>query len=627
MATTDSQGLHTQTDKREHDDALIRSDIEGYLSKYEQKELLRFVAVGSVDDGKSTLIGRMLHDTGMVYEDQLAAVKSASKLEDGEIDFSLLTDGLRAEREQGITIDVAYRYFSTDIRKFIIADTPGHIQYTRNMVTGASTANVGIILIDARLGVLPQSRRHATIASLLGIPHLAVCVNKMDLVDYDQQVFERIRMDFREFAKDLSFKDITFFPVSALKGVNIVEPSEKTPWYDGANVLQYLETVEIHDDNNTVDFRFPVQSVLRPNLNYRGFAGQIASGGVKKGDTILTLPSGKSSVVEAVDVLGVEAASANVPQSVTIRLEDEIDISRGDMIVRADNLPTVSRTFEASLVWMSEGDLDTQKSYLLKHTTQTVRAQVDTVHFKMDMESLENVPGSLALNDIGRVSITCTRALYFDDYSKNRATGSFILIDSLTNNTVAAGMIEAKDGGQDLDDLLKEARAGSAIRPKTQVSPRERFDRLGQHGATIWLTGLPGSGRWALAYALERRLFDQDRTATVVDPTGEDLAGVSSACRAATDAGMLSIAAYPSFKRADRAILRERVGAERVLHVYVNTDEGLCRERRPNADFSGFEAPMTPDVTLALDAMRLSEAVDTIIAALEARGQFERPTG
>ncbi|MCP4809997.1 MAG: sulfate adenylyltransferase subunit CysN [Proteobacteria bacterium] len=627
MATTDSQGLHTQTDKREHDDALIRSDIEGYLSKYEQKELLRFVAVGSVDDGKSTLIGRILHDTGMVYEDQLAAVKSASKLEDGEIDFSLLTDGLRAEREQGITIDVAYRYFSTDIRKFIIADTPGHIQYTRNMVTGASTANVGIILIDARLGVLPQSRRHATIASLLGIPHLAVCVNKMDLVDYDQQVFERIRMDFREFAKDLSFKDITFFPVSALKGVNIVEPSEKTPWYDGANVLQYLETVEIHDDNNTVDFRFPVQSVLRPNLNYRGFAGQIASGGVKKGDTILTLPSGKSSVVEAVDVLGVEAASANVPQSVTIRLEDEIDISRGDMIVRADNLPTVSRTFEASLVWMSEGDLDTQKSYLLKHTTQTVRAQVDTVHFKMDMESLENVPGSLALNDIGRVSITCTRALYFDDYSKNRATGSFILIDSLTNNTVAAGMIEAKDGGQDLDDLLKEARAGSAIRPKTQVSPRERFDRLGQHGATIWLTGLPGSGRWALAYALERRLFDQDRTATVVDPTGEDLAGVSSACRAATDAGMLSIAAYPSFKRADRAILRERVGAERVLHVYVNTDEGLCRERRPNADFSGFEAPMTPDVTLALDAMRLSEAVDTIIAALEARGQFERPTG
>ena len=615
------------TEKRATDEALIRSDIEGYLSKYEQKELLRFVAVGSVDDGKSTLIGRMLHDTGMVYEDQLAAVKSASKLEDGEIDFSLLTDGLRAEREQGITIDVAYRYFSTDIRKFIIADTPGHIQYTRNMVTGASTANVGIILIDARLGVLPQSRRHATIASLLGIPHLAVCVNKMDLVDYDQQVFERIRTDFRNFAGDLSFKDITFFPVSALKGVNVVEPSEKTAWYDGPNVLQYLETVEIHDDNNTVDFRFPVQSVLRPNLDYRGFAGQIASGGLKKGDPIIALPSGKTSVVEGVDVLGTEQPSASVPQSVTIRLQDEIDISRGDMIVRADNLPTVSRTIDATLVWMSEGELDTQKSYLLKHTTQTVRAQVDTVHFKMDMESLENVPGNLALNDIGRVSITCTRALYFDAYTKNRATGSFILIDSLTNNTVAAGMIEAKDSGQDLDALLKEARAGSAIRPKTQVSPRERFDRLGQHGATIWLTGLPGSGRWALAYALERRLFDQGRTAAVVDPTGEDLQGVSSACKAATDAGMLSIAAYPSFQREERAYLRQRVGAERVLHVYVNTDPELCRERRPDADFSDFEEPMTPDVTVALDSLRLSQAVDVIIEALEKRGQFERPTG
>ncbi len=609
------------------DAELIRTDIKAYLERYEYKELLRFVAVGSVDDGKSTLIGRMLHDTGMVYEDQLAAAQAASKMEDGELDFSLLTDGLRAEREQGITIDVAYRYFATDKRKFIIADTPGHIQYTRNMVTGASTADVGLILIDARLGVLQQSRRHAYIASLLGIPHLAVCVNKMDLVDYDEEVFERIKADFSKFAQSVRFHSVTFFPVSALKGVNLTVNSPETPWYDGKAVLQFLETVPVRSNDNTTDFRFPVQHVLRPNLDYRGFAGQISSGGIREGDEIVALPSGKTSRVKSVDEFGEPVGAAAVPRSVTIRLEDEIDISRGDMIVKRDNLPRVSREVDAHLVWMSETELDPAKSYLLKHTSQMVRAQVSEIRWKKDMDTLDEVPAkTLQLNDIGRVTISTVRALYTDPYTVNRQTGAFILIDSLTNNTVAAGMIAEVGAKQDLDTLLAETRKGSGLKPQTQVSPRERFDRTGQRGATIWLTGLPGSGRWALAYALERKLFDEGRTATVVDPTGNDLSGMASACKAATDAGFIVIGAFPSYARADRATLRDHIGDDRMLEVYVNTDETLCRERRPQASFEGFEAPQTPDVTVALDAMRISQAVKFILEQLEKRGQFTRPS-
>ena len=613
-------------EKTESDALLIKSDIHAYLSKYEHKELLRFVAFGSVDDGKSTLIGRLLHDTGMVYEDQLAAVKSASKIEGEEIDFSLFTDGLRAEREQGITIDVAYRYFSTDARKFIIADTPGHVQYTRNMVTGASTANVGVILIDARLGVLQQSRRHAYIASLLGIPHLAVCINKMDLVGYDEQVFERICSDFRAFAAELSFADVTFFPVSALKGANVVEPSAHTPWYTGPDVLKYLETVEISSDINLTDFRFPVQSVLRPNLNYRGFAGQIVSGTIQDGDEIITLPSGKRSTVLSVDMHGSPHGSAFCPQSVTLRLADEIDISRGDMIVKADNLPSVQRTFDAHLVWMCESELDKNKTYLLKHTTQTVRAQVTDIAWKKDMDTLENIKNpSIGLNDIARVHIHCQTALFVDDYARNRTTGAFILIDSLTNNTVGAGMIEIKDRSADLDAMLREARAGSAIEPRTQVSSRERHDRMGQVGATVWLTGRPGSGRWTLAYALERRLFDAGRTATVIDPTGEDLRSVISACKAGTEAGLVTICAFPSYHQSDREQLRKRIGKKKVLQVYVNTDPALCLERRPDAEVENFEPPRTADLTVALDKVRMGQAVDFIMERLAELGQFERP--
>jgi len=601
---------------------LIRDDIEAYLAKYRKKELLRFVSVGSVDDGKSTLIGRILYDTGMVFEDQMAAVRAASQSD--EPDLALLTDGLKAEREQGITIDVAYRYFATDKRKFIIADTPGHIQYTRNMVTGASTADVALILIDARHGVLEQSRRHAYIASLLGIPHLAVCVNKMDLKEYSEEVFNEISADFMEFGKTLRFKHIQFFPVSALVGDNVVTSSDSTPWYDGPNVLEYLETVPVFADRNFDDFRYPVQYVIRPDLDYRGFAAEVSSGVIAKGDEVVSLPSGKSSKVKAIDTYDGELDEAFAGQSVTIRLEDEIDISRGDMLVKPDNLPRVTRRFDAHMVWMHERPLDTEKAYLVKHTTQTVRAQIDKIYCEIDMHTLEERPtDGIKLNDIARVRLSCHRALYVDDYERNRETGAFIVIDSLTNNTVAAGMISLEGSDQNIGDVMKELHAESAMEPKTFVSPTERMERFGQKGATVWLHGVPGSGRWTLAYALERKLFDEGRTATVVNPVGEDLRSMVSAAKAVTDAGLINICAFPSPTRKDRDELTTRLGEDRVVQVYVNTDLALCKERRPDADFSSFEPPENPDITVALDEVRIDRAVEIIVQALKDRGQFE----
>ena len=607
----------------DEDRAFIERDIEGYLRSHEAKELLRFVAVGSVDDGKSTLIGRLLHDAHGVYDDQLEAAKRASKMEDDGSHLALITDGLQAEREQGITIDVAYRYFKTPSRKFIIADTPGHVQYTRNMVTGASTADVAIILIDARLGVLEQSRRHAYIASLLGIPHLLVAVNKMDLKDFAQDVYETIKKDFSAFADGLGFKDVTFIPISALKGDNVVKPSERTPWYEGKTVLGFLEAVPIAADRNLTDFRYPVQYVLRPNLDYRGFSGQVASGVIRKGDEVAVVRSGKTSRVKAIDTYSGEIDEAFAPMSVTIRLEDEIDCSRGDVLVKPDNRPQVSRSFEADLVWMHERPLDTAKSYIIKHGTQTIRAQVDAVDSKMDLLTLKPHPTeALELNDIARVRITCHRALYFDDYGKNRATGAFVLVDSLSNTTVGAGMIRSSEQTQSVEEALKEVRAGSALAPKTQVSPTERLERLGQRGCAVWLTGLPGSGRWALAYALERKLFDEGRTAHVVDPFREGLDSMVSAARACANAGLITICAFPSYKRSERADIRTRIGDERFMEVFVDTDLGVCRERRPKGDFDGFEPPTEAAVTVELDELRLDLASDQILRALAAAGQF-----
>jgi sulfate adenylyltransferase subunit 1 len=416
---------------------------------FRASELLRFITAGSVDDGKSTLIGRLLHDSKAIFEDQLNAIeKTTQKRGLAGVDLSLLTDGLQAEREQGITIDVAYRYFATPRRKFIIADTPGHEQYTRNMVTGASTANLAVILIDARKGVLTQSRRHAFLASLVGIPHLVVAVNKMDLVDWSRSVFETIRSELAEFVAGFGLRDVTYIPLSALQGDMVVERGENLSWYDGPPLMEYLESIEIAHDLNEQDFRFPVQWVCRPHdaafHDFRGYAGRIESGSIQVGDEVSVLPSGRTSHVAQIVTFDGDLARAAAPQSVQIVLDDAIDISRGDMIVKSDDLPRVAKSFAARICWFDAQPLDLSRKYLVKHTTRTVRALVVGISYKVDVNTLERHPAaSLALNEIARVSIRTQQPLFVDPYAVNHATGSFILIDETTNNTVAAGMIEA----------------------------------------------------------------------------------------------------------------------------------------------------------------------------------------
>lgn len=421
-------------------------DIKAYLDADEKKDLLRLLTAGSVDDGKSTLIGRLLFDSKKLYEDQLQALERDSmrvgNAGAGHIDYALLLDGLKAEREEGITIDVAYRYFSTNARKFIIADTPGHEQYTRNMITGGSTANLAIILVDARTGVITQTRRHTYLVSLLGIKHVVLAVNKMDLMDFSEDVFRKISGEYMEMASRLGIEDVTCFPLSALEGDNVVVKSDRTPWFKGISLLQHLETVPIDRDRNMDDFRFPVQYVLRPNLDFRGFCGKVASGVIRKGDEVMALPSMKRSRVKSIVTYEGELDYAFCPQSVTLTLEDEIDISRGEMIVRPDNVPNVGRCFETMLVWMDEEPMDRGKQFFLKHNTNTTRATVDAVDFRVDVNTMEHLEGrDLKLNEIGSVRVTTAKTIFFDPYMKNKATGAFILIDPITNNTSAVGMI------------------------------------------------------------------------------------------------------------------------------------------------------------------------------------------
>ena len=420
-------------------------NIKEFLDKDEQKDLLRFLTAGSVDDGKSTLIGRLLFDSKKIYEDQLDALERDSKRmgNAGEhIDYALLLDGLKAEREQGITIDVAYRYFSTNNRKFIIADTPGHEQYTRNMITGGSTANAAIILVDARTGVITQTRRHTYLISLLGIKHVVLAVNKMDLVDFNEEVFNKIVSDYKDFVSTLNIPDITCIPLSALDGDNVVEKSERTPWYSGKCLLDYLETVPIDLDRNYNDFRYPIQYVLRPNLDFRGFCGKVASGVIRVGETVMALPSRKTSKVKSIVTYDDELQEAFPPQCVTITLEDEIDISRGEMLVKPNNLPIEDRNFEAMLVWMDEEPMDVNKQFYIKQTTNTTRARIDSIKYKVDVNTMEQSQvDKLSLNEIGRVVFTTGKELFFDPYHTNKQTGSFILIDPITNNTSAVGMI------------------------------------------------------------------------------------------------------------------------------------------------------------------------------------------
>ena len=420
-------------------------DIRAYLDADEKKDLLRLLTAGSVDDGKSTLIGRLLFDSKKLYDDQLAALERDSKRVGNagdHIDYALLLDGLKAEREEGITIDVAYRYFSTNRRKFIIADTPGHEQYTRNMITGGSTANLAIILVDSRTGVITQTRRHTYLVSLLGIKHIVLAVNKMDLVDFDQKVFADIVSEYRALTDQLGIEDVTCFPLSALDGDNVVERSPRTPWYDGPALLDFLETVPIHADRNYTDFRYPVQYVLRPNLDFRGFCGKVASGIVRVGDEVVALPSMKRSHVKSIVTYEGELDHAFPPQSITITLEDEIDISRGEMIVHPDNLPNIGRHFTTMLVWMDEEPMDTGKQFFLKHNTNTTRATIAAIRNRVDVNTLEKKEGKpFQLNEIGQVDILTAKTLFFDAYAKNRQTGAFILIDPITNNTSAVGMI------------------------------------------------------------------------------------------------------------------------------------------------------------------------------------------
>jgi len=515
-----------------HQSELISEDINEYLKQHEQKELLRLLTCGSVDDGKSTLIGRLLHDSQMIYEDQLEAIKKdsiKSGTNEGEIDLALLVDGLQAEREQGITIDVAYRYFSTAKRKFIIADTPGHEQYTRNMATGASTANLAIILIDARHGVLTQTRRHSFIASLLGIKHVIVAINKMDLVDYSEERFNEIRDDYLEFSKQLELEDIQFVPLSALKGTNVVSISDKTPWFTGKPLMEILETVETAKDKNLQDFRLPVQYVNRPNLNFRGFCGTIASGIIKPGDAIVALPSHKTSRVKSIVTFEGEQEEAFADQAVTLTLEDEIDVSRGDMLVKPDNIPEIGSAFKAHVVWMNEAVMKPGKLLDIKLGSKLASGSIQSIDHVIDVNSQEkHTADHLELNSIALCNLHLNQTVAFDPYASNWATGAFIIIDRLTNVTIGAGMIVSKLA----DDPLESWEP---------VSPQERATRLDQNAAII---GCFGEASEVLAQAVERKLFNMGRTAVLIGSgVAESDAEKLLAAKAIKAAGLIAICA------------------------------------------------------------------------------------
>jgi len=633
--------------------------MEEFLAMNEKKDLLRFSTAGSIDDGKSTLIGRLLHDSKSVYEDQISSVRKASreKESDEQIDFALLTDGLKAEREQMITIDVAYRYFSTPRRKFIIADTPGHEQYTRNMATGASTANLAVVLVDAKGGIKPQTKRHAFISSLLGVPHIVLAVNKMDLVGYDQSVFEAIKSEFSYFAGRLGVQDVRFIPISALKGDNVVTRSARMPWYTGETLLELLETVYIGSDFNLVDMRFPVQYVLRPNQQFRGYAGQVASGIIRKGDEVLVLPSMKTSRVKSIVGFDGELEEAFPPMSTAVTLEDEIDVSRGDMLVHRHNQPKTHRRFEAMMVWMSESPLDHGKSYFFKHTTKVARFRFDEVRYRVDVNTLNRMPGgTMGLNEIGRVVCTSTTPIFCDPYSRNRATGSFVVIDPISNNTVGAGMIIEREPSDELPNRIETVvseKDGLHLR-RSLVAPSDRAARWGQKPVTVWFTGLVGAGKTRIAYGVERRLFEKGAVCLVLDGENmrlglsrelgftaegraEHLRRVAETARLANEAGMIVLCAFVSPEAALRAQVAEIVGGDRFLECHVSAPIEWCEARDESglyskarsgeiSHFAGvnfpYEAPVDPDVVLRTVSTDSEECVSLVLDLLRDRGFF-----
>ena len=627
-----------------HQSDLISQDILAYLAQHERKELLRFLTCGNVDDGKSTLIGRLLHDSKMIYEDHLEAITKDSKkvgTTGDDIDLALLVDGLQAEREQGITIDVAYRYFSTAKRKFIIADTPGHEQYTRNMATGASTCDLAIILIDARYGVQTQTKRHSFIASLLGIKHIVVAVNKMDLKDFDQGVFEQIKADYLAFAEKIGLRPTTleFVPMSALKGDNVVNKSERSLWYTGQSLMEILETVEVAGDRNFDDLRLPVQYVNRPNLNFRGFAGTLASGIVRKGDEVMALPSGKTSKVKSIVTFEGELEHAGPGQAITLTLEDEIDVSRGDMLVHADNRPQVTDSFEAMLVWMGEEPMLPGKKYDIKRATSYVPGSIPSIVHRVDVNTLEQGAASeLRLNEIGRVKIALDAPIALDGYEYNRTTGAFIVVDRLTNGTVGAGMIIA-------DPV---AHGGGQHGRLAHVSTEERASRFGQQPATVLFTGLSGAGKSTLAYAVERKLFDMGRAVYVLDGQNlrhdlnkglpQDRAGRAENWRRAAhvarqfnEAGLIALAAFVAPDAEGREQAKALIGSERALTVYVQASPQVCAERDPQGLYAAggdnipgegfpYDVPLDADLVIDTQTQSVEDGVKAVLDLLRSRG-------
>ena len=614
--------------------------------------ILRFSTAGSVDDGKSTLIGRLLHDSGNVYEDHLAALEAtAKKAGSTRVSLALLTDGLKAEREQGITIDVAYRYFATPRRRFILADSPGHVQYTRNMATGASTVDLTIILVDARTGVIEQTKRHAFITALLGVPRIVLAVNKMDLVGYSQDRFEEIVADFTEFSAKLGVREIKFIPVSALEGDNVVERSGKMPWYGGETVLEHLESVYIAGDQNLVDFRFPVQYVLNPNQNFRGYAGTVASGLVRVGEEVVVLPSLAKSKVKSIAVPGKGVKGAQIPEAtsrdaVVIQLEHQIDISRGDMIVRPKNVPRVTTQFDAMLVWMGDVPMDTATRYIIRHTARESKAYISGIDYKIDIHTLGRMdPAPLASNEIGRVSISTTTPLFVDPYQKNRSTGNFILIDPVSFLTVGAGMII--DRGRSEGAELEDGEAAPNLHHEVAlVTQRERELRSGRKAVTVWLTGLSGSGKSTIAKAVERSIFDDGVPVYFVDGdnlrTGlnkglgfsredrsENLRRAAEVAALMNEAGVTVICAFISPYAADRERSREIIGKERFLEVYLSTPVSVCEERDPHGlyrkarageikNFTGvndpYEVPESPALRIDTAAKSVENSVEEVVA-------------
>ena len=630
-----------------------------------EKTLLRLVTTGSVDDGKSTLIGRLLYETKTVYEDQLAAVERTSKKKgQDDIDLSLLLDGLSAEREQGITIDVAYRYFETAKRKFIIADCPGHEQYTRNMVTGASTAEAAIILIDARNGVLTQSRRHGLLVSLLQVPHLVVAVNKMDAVGYSQEIYDRIVSEYEAFSEKLDIHDITFIPVSALKGDNVVEKSANMPWFDDAPLLHHLEHVHVSQDRNLIDTRFPVQYVIRPHQDFRGFAGRMVSGTFRPGEEIVVLPSGRTSRIKSIVTHDGELREAFPPQSVTLTLTDEVDVSRGDMLVRKNNLPQVSNHLSAVLCWMDDrAALSLNTSYYLKHTTKTARAFISRIVYKIDVNTLHREPAqTLNLNEIGRIELKTSLPLFFDSYKVNRGTGSFILVDPVTQNTVAAGMI--REPVRTLEDVTEAQQKEDRLQRKSPDTvwsgwniPREqREQRHGHQGAVLWLTGLSGSGKSTLARRLEKQLFAAGCQTMLLDgdllrhglngdlgfsdrDRSENIRRAAEVARLFFEAGHIVLCTFISPFAKDRAFARSLIPAGRFIEVFVKCDLSVCQRRDPNGlykkamagqikEFTGisspYEAPETPELVVETDLQSVDEILEQMTAILRDR-EIARP--